>query len=90
MDFVTISVNTIVSQLKGNIHYNVTRDDTQEARWVVQVRNQDIPNTLLEFEILRVDETYVGCVLQKVNVGRSVMVRFMDKLMDELIDPKPT
>lgn len=90
MDFVTISVNHIVSQLKGNIHHSVTRDDTQEARWVVQVRNQDIPNTLLEFEILRVDETYVGCVLQKVNVGRSVMVRFMDKLMDELIDPKPT
>ena len=84
------SVHNVVTQLKGNIDYTVQRDENTEARWIIQVRNRDIPNTLLEIEVLRPEGTYVGCVLQKVNVGRRVMVRFMNKLMDELTDPKPT
>jgi hypothetical protein len=90
MDSITESVQHVVSQLKGNIQYNVLRDNDAEARWVVQVRNQDIPNTLLEFEVLRMDGQYVSCVLQKVNVGRRVMFRFMNKFMNDLVEPKPT
>lgn len=87
MDSITESVQRVVSQLKGNIDYTVSQDN---ERWVVQVRNQDIPNTLLEFEVLRMDGQYVSCVLQKVNVGRRVMFRFMNKFMNDLIEPKPT
>jgi expansin (peptidoglycan-binding protein) len=87
MDSITESVQRVVSQLKGNIDYIVSQDS---ERWVVQVRNQDIPNTLLEFEVLRIDGQYVSCVLQKVNVGRRVMFRFMNKFMNDLIEPKPT
>jgi len=90
MDHVTSSVNHVISRLKGNIEYTVERDTITNTRWMIQVRNRDIPNTLLEVEILQREGNYIGCVLQKVNVGRSVMVRFMDKLMDELEDPKPT
>jgi hypothetical protein len=90
MDSITESVQHVVSQLKGNIDYTVARDNDAEARWLVQVRNRDIPNTLLEFEVLRIDDQYVSCVLQKVNVGRSVMVRIMNKFMYELTVPKPT
>jgi hypothetical protein len=87
MDSITESVQRVVSQLKGNIDYTVSQDN---ERWVVQVRNQDIPNTLFEFEVLRMDGQYVSCVLQKVNVGRRVMFRFMNKFMNDLIEPKPT
>jgi len=87
MDSITESVQRVVSQLKGNIDYTVSQDN---ERWVVQVRNQDIPNTLLEFEVLRMDGQYVSCVLQKVNVGRRIMFRFMNKFMNDLIEPKPT
>ena len=90
MDSITESVQHVVSQLKGNNDYTVSRDNDAEARWVVQVRNRDIPNTLLEFEVLRIDDEYVSCVLQKVNVGRRVMVRVMNKFMHELTTPKPT
>lgn len=90
MDSITESVQHVVSQLKGNIDYTVSRDNDAEARWVVQVRNRDIPNTLLEFEVLRIDDEYVSCLLQKVNVGRRVMVRVMNKFMHELTTPKPT
>ena len=90
MDSITESVQHVVSQLKGNIDYTVARDNDAEARWLVQVRNRDIPNTLLEFEVLRIDDQYVSCVLQKVNVGLSVMVRIMNKFMYELTVPKPT
>jgi hypothetical protein len=90
MDSITESVQHVVAQLKGNIDYTVARDNDAEARWLVQVRNRDIPNTLLEFEVLRIDDQYVSCVLQKVNVGRSVMVRIMNTFMHELTAPKPT
>jgi len=90
MDSITESVQHVVAKLKGNIDYTVARDNDTEARWLVQVRNRDIPNTLLEFEVLRIDDQYVSCVLQKVNVGRSVMVRIMNTFMHELTSPKPT
>lgn len=90
MDPITESVQHVVSQLKGDIGYIVSRDNEAEARWVVQVRNRDIPGTLLEFEVLRIENEYVSCVLQKVNVGRRVMARIMNKFMYELTSPKPT
>lgn len=90
MDPITGSVQHVVSQLKGDIGYIVSRDNEAEARWVVQVRNRDIPGTLLEFEVLRIENEYVSCVLQKVNVGRRVMARIMNKFMYELTAPKPT
>ena len=90
MDFISENVQLVVSQLKGNIDYIVTRDTNEEARWIVQILNRDIPNTLLEFEVLRIDGQYVSCVLQKVNVGRRVMARIMNKVMYELTAAKPS
>lgn len=75
------SLHHVIKQLKGNIAYHI---EQSPVGWVIDVTNRDIPNTLLQIEVLSNDDGYNGCVLQKVNVGRRVMERFMNKLMDRL------
>ena len=57
------------------------------GRWVVQFKS--LPGALIRsrmtIEILEnAPHDPVGCVLEKVNVGRSVMTEIMDTLMDLL------
>lgn len=75
------SLQYVISQLKGNIAYQM---EQSPVGWVIDVTNRDIPNTLLQIEILSNEDGYNGCVLQKVNVGRRVMERFMNKFMNRL------
>lgn len=68
----------------GRLTATVHDDPNVPSRWRIEVRHTQIPNVLLEIEMLELEGEWVGCVLQKVNVGRRSMNFFMDVLMDYL------
>lgn len=75
-------------QMEGQVRETVQAAE-EPGRWII--RFESLPGTLirscLEVEILENAPHHpVGCVLRKVNVGRSVMERIMDELMDALDD----
>ena len=53
-------------------------------RTLLTVWNECVPGSYLKIEILDNEGTAAACVLQKVNVGRRSMTRFMNRLMDAL------
>lgn len=71
----------ILSNYKG-LTYEITPDTPQ--RTLLTVWNECAPGSYLKIEILNNEGTPVACVLEKVNVGRRSMVRFMNRLMDAL------
>jgi hypothetical protein len=54
--------------------------------WVVDVRNQSAPGSLLQIEVIDHDGIPKCLVLQKVNVGRKSMFKFMNRLVNHLDD----
>lgn len=54
------------------------------SRTLLTVWNECAPGSYLKIEILDNDGIPAACVLEKVNVGRKSMVRFMNRLMDAL------
>jgi len=85
------SVYNVVSDLMeelgmvGQVRETVYQEGP--GRWVVQFKS--LPGALIRsrmtIEILEnAPHDPVGCVLEKVNVGRSVMTEIMDTLMDLL------
>jgi hypothetical protein len=74
-----------VSKYKNNVlEYDVILENPNESLWVVNVYNRDAPGSLLQIEVMDDEGIPICCVLQKVNVGRRSMARFMDRLMDAL------
>lgn len=67
-----------------SIEYDVISEIPEENRWIVNVRNKNVPESLLQIEVIDDDGIPVCCVLQKINVGRMSMCRFMDALVDAL------
>ena len=59
-------------------------EEYENNRWKIQIRHVQDANSLLEIEILEVQNEPIGCVLQRVNIGRRSMNRFMDRLMNAL------
>ena len=81
------NIHNALSDVLG--HYNGVLsgqvvEEYENNRWKIQVRHVQDANSLLEFEILEVENEPVGCVLQCVNIGRRSMNRFMDLFMDAL------
>lgn len=60
-----------------------TEDPTQQ---IVTVYNERAPGSYLKIELHDVNGVPAALVLQKVNVGRRSMSRFMDRLLDALED----
>lgn len=72
-------LDEITSQYKNNsIQYEIV--ENRDNYSLVNVYNKDAPGSLLQFEIVN----DVCCVLQKVNVGRKSMVKFMNRFVEAM------
>ena len=71
------------------LEWRILPDPDLTTRWRIQV--WDSPNSMLEVEILDLEGTPVGCVLNRKNIPFRTMQRFMDTLMHHLdeIPPPP-
>lgn len=70
-----------VAQIQPRLNWRILPDDALNSRWRVRVWFED---AFLEVEILDLEGDAVGCVLERRNLSRRAMQRFMDILMDEL------
>jgi hypothetical protein len=66
------------------IEYDILHYNQEDLFWVVNVFNRNAPGSLLQIEVIDDDGIPKCCVLQKVNVGRRSMVRFMNRLVNAL------
>ena len=64
------------------LDWQILPDPDLPNRWRVRVR--DAEDSLLEVEILDLEGTPVGCVLQRKNIPFRTMQRFMDTLLTQL------
>lgn len=79
------ALSTVVETYKNDtLEYDVIQELVDDNLWIVNVYNRNAPGSLLQIEIIDDDGIPKCCVLQKVNVGRRSMCRFMDKLVDAL------
>lgn len=62
--------------------YEITPESPQ--RTLLTVWNECAPGSYLKIEILNNEGVASACVLEKVNVGRRSMTRFMNRLMNAL------
>lgn len=67
-----------------HLNWRILPDGDLETRWRVQVWSDE--NASLEVEVLDLEGTPVGCVLDRQNISFRTMQRFMDALMDNLED----
>jgi hypothetical protein len=56
----------------------------EDSCWVIKVYEQANPTAFLEIEVIDDNGVPKCCVLQKVNVGRRSMFKFMNRLVDAL------
>lgn len=80
------AVSDTLDYYNGRLTATVHDDPNVPTRWRIEVRHNEVPNALLEIEMLELEGDWVGCVLQKVNVGRRSMALFMDILFEHLED----
>lgn len=74
-----------VSSLYRGLTYDVETTQTP-TQHILTVYNECAPGSYLKIEIHDVGGVPVALVLQKVNVGRRSMARFLDRLLDALED----
>lgn len=67
----------------NTLDYDITKVDTQDA-WIVNVYNREAPGSLLKIEVIDDYGIPKCCVLQKTNVGRRSMFKFMNLFVDAL------
>ena len=79
------ALSDVVSMYASNaLDYDVVQHIPEDQLWIVNVYNKDIPGSLLQIEVID-DEGVPKCsVLQKVNVGRKSMFKFMNRFVDAL------
>lgn len=80
------AVSDVLEHINGDIDSSIHEDPNVPNRWRIQIKNRQVQDSLLEVEILVLDNEPIGCVLQRRHVGRRVMNRIMDLLMDYLED----
>lgn len=71
----------VMEKMNGYKESNVVEE---QDRWVIEIVGHN--DELLKVEILIIENEPVGCVLECKNIRRGVMNRFMDALMDELVN----
>jgi hypothetical protein len=75
--------------MTNSVRETVTLDPNNNHRWTIRFESK--PNALVRsFMVVEIIEEDDGdasvCVLRRFNVGRSVMIRIMDTLVDNLED----
>lgn len=79
------ALTDVVNMYTANaIEYDVVRYIAEDNLWVVKVYNKDADGSFLEIEIIDDNGIPKCCVLQKVNVGRRSMFKFMNRLVNAL------
>lgn len=79
------ALTDVVHAYKANtLDYEVVQHIPEDNLWIVNVYNRNAPGSLLQIEVI--DDLGIPkcCVLQKVNVGRMSMFKFMNRLVDAL------
>jgi hypothetical protein len=75
----------VVAKYSANtLDYEVVQHIPQDNLWIVNVYNRDAPGSLLQIEVIDDNGIPKCCVLQKTNVGRKSMFKFMNRLVDAL------
>lgn len=81
------ALSDVVSKYKANVlEYDILQHIPEDNLWIVNIYNRDAPGSVLQIEIIDDYGVPLCCVLQKVNVGRKSMAKFMDRLLDALDD----
>lgn len=78
------AMSDVSSLYKGLTYELATTPDPKQ--FILTVYNECAPGSYLKIEVHDVAGVPVALVLQKVNVGRRSMARFMDRLLDALED----
>lgn len=79
------ALSDVVGMYKNNsIHYTIV--ESVDDYWKVNVYHREAPDALLQIEIIDDEGVPKCCVLKKINVGRTSMVKFMNRLVDALDD----
>lgn len=68
----------------NTLEYDVIHHSPEQRLWIVNVYNRDAPGSLLQVEVIDNNGVPLCCVLQKINVGRRSMAKFMNRLVDAL------
>ena len=68
----------------NTLDFEVVQYIPEDNLWIVNVYNRDAPGSLLQIEVIDDFGIPKCCVLQKVNVGRKSMFKFMNRLVDAL------
>ena len=84
MDSICNAMTKVVSKYKG-LTYEIA-ETTDSHQHILTVYNECVPGSYLKLEVHDVGRVPVVLVLQKINVGRRSMVRFLDRLLDALDD----
>ena len=81
------ALSDVVRMYTANVlDYEVVQYIPEDNLWIVNVYNRDAPGSLLQIEVIDDYGIPKCCVLQKVNVGRRSMFKFMNRLVDALDD----
>lgn len=79
------ALSDVMTYYKANtLDYEVVQHIPEDNLWIVNVYNRDATDSLLQIEVIDDDGIPKCCVLQKVNVGRRSMFKFMNRLVDAL------
>ena len=79
------ALSDVVHMYKENtLDYEVVQYIPEDNLWIVNVYNREATDSLLQIEVIDDDGIPKCCVLQKVNVGRRSMFKFMNRLVDAL------
>lgn len=79
------ALSDVVDMYKTNtLEYEIVQHIPEDNLWVVNVHNRDAPGSLLQIEVIDDNGIPKCCVLQKVNVGRKSMFKFMNRLVNTL------
>ena len=76
-----------LTRFQPQLNWRILPDADMDTRWRIQVWTGE--NSVLEVEVLDIDGTAVGCVLDRRNISFRTMQRFMDTLMNNLEDSLP-
>lgn len=68
------------------IRYDIIKANYEENVWIVNVYNTNAPESLLKIEIIDNNGQPACCVLERTNVGRRSMFKFMNRLVNSLQD----
>lgn len=81
------ALTDVMSRYKRNsLSYDIQRDPNARNMWILEVRINDVPGSLLKIEIINNNGYPACCVLEIISIRHRSMEIFMDRLTDALDD----